>query len=120
MLTVISPRKAIEYFENRLEFTIDPTTLKEAMEKKEVNIIDVRAEKDFRVGHIPDAVNLPQERWDTFEGLTRDKTNVIYCYSITCLLASRAARYFAENDYPVMELIGGFEEWKEHKMEIEK
>ena len=47
MLTVTSPHKAVEYFENKLEFTIDPIGLNEAIKNGEVNVIDVRDEKDF-------------------------------------------------------------------------
>jgi rhodanese-related sulfurtransferase len=33
-------------------------------------------------------------------------------------LAVADARYFAENDYPVMELEGGFEEWQDHNLPV--
>jgi rhodanese-related sulfurtransferase len=120
MLTVTSPHKAIEYFDNKLEFTIDPVGLNEAIKNREVNIIDVRDEKDYAKGHIPGAINLPREKWDTLEGLTHEKPNVVYCYSITCLLSSKAAREFSQNDYPVMELIGGFDEWEKRGMRVVK
>ncbi len=120
MFTAISPHKALEYFENKLEFEMGPYELKEAIERKEVNIIDVRRPEDYKKGHIPGAINLPKEQWSSFEGLSREIPNVVYCYSVTCFLATRACREFAEGDYPVMELIGGFEEWQRNKMPIEK
>ncbi len=120
MLTVISPYKAMEYFETKLEFAIDPYRLNELIKKGEVNVIDVREEENYKQGHIPGAISLPRNKWRTFEGLSREKTNVVYCYSVTCLLAARGCREFAENDYPVMELLGGFEEWKRNNMPIEK
>jgi rhodanese-related sulfurtransferase len=119
-MMVVSPNKAMEYFDAKLDFTIDPNGLNHLIEKHEqLNIIDVRDEETFRKGHLPGAINLPKDRWQSFEGLTHDKTNVIYCYSITCMLATRACREFAENGYPVMELIGGFEEWQRSKMQVE-
>ncbi len=120
MLTMISPHKALEYFETKLEFQLGPHDLDELIKRGEGNIIDVRREEDYRKGHIPGAINLPEERWSTFDGLSRDKTNVVYCYSVTCFLATRACRKFAENDYPVMELIGGFEEWQKYDLPIKK
>jgi rhodanese-related sulfurtransferase len=120
MLTAISPHKALEYFETKLEFQLGPMELNEMIKRGEVNVIDVRTEKDYREGHIPRAISLPKEKWNSFKGLSRDKTNVVYCYSVTCFLATRACKLFAENDYPVMELIGGFEEWKSHTLPVEK
>lgn len=120
MLTVTSPHKALEYFDNKLEFTIDPFGLNEAIKNREVNVIDVRDEKDFKKGHIPTAINLPRERWDTFKGLTHERPNVVYCYSITCLLSTKAAKEFSMNDFPMMELIGGFEEWERRGMWVER
>lgn len=35
-------------------------------------------------GHIPGAINLPRDRWHTLDGLRKDKTNVLYCYSQVC------------------------------------
>lgn len=121
MLTVTSPHKALEYFESKLEFIIDPTGLNESIKNNEdINIVDVRKEEDFRKGHIPGAVNLPKDRWSSFDGLSHDRPNIVYCYSITCMLATRAAREFAENGYPVMELVGGFEEWQKYNLPTEK
>src|SRR5438270_13569917 len=85
-----------------------------------INIVDVRAAEDFAKGHIPGAISLPRENWDTLEGLQTDKPNVVYCYSITCHLAAGAAVRFADRGYPVVELEGGFESWKEHDLDIER
>jgi rhodanese-related sulfurtransferase len=120
MLTTVSSEKAVEYFDAKLEFTIDPYGLNDLRKSNEVNVIDVRREADYKKGHIPGAINLPKERWSTFEGLTHDKPNVVYCYSISCYLATRACKEFAESGYPVIELIGGFEEWRKSRLPIGK
>jgi len=52
--------------------------------------------------------------------LSKDKANVLYCYSLVCHLAATAASEFAGKGFPVMELDGGFDEWTEHGLEIEK
>jgi rhodanese-related sulfurtransferase len=102
-----------------MEFTTGPVELSRMIERNEsINIIDVRWPDDYAEGHIPGAVSVPKESWDTFSGLSRDKTNIIYCYSMVCHLAAAAARYFAEHDYPVMELQGGFEEWQRHNFPV--
>jgi rhodanese-related sulfurtransferase len=113
-------QKANEYFEAKMAFTTGPVELERMMKQGQVNVVDVRAAEDYAQGHIPGAVNLPKDQWHTLEGLRKDKTNVIYCYSQVCHLAAAAALEFASKGYPVMELEGGFRTWKEHEMDIEK
>jgi rhodanese-related sulfurtransferase len=113
-------QKAKEYFEAKMAFTTGPVELERMMKQGQVNVVDVRAAEDYAQGHIPGAVNLPKDKWHTLEGLRKDKTNVIYCYSQVCHLAAAAALEFASKGYPVMELEGGFRTWKEHEMDIEK
>ncbi len=119
-MTVVSAKKAKKYFEAKLNFTTGPMELHEMIKNNEnINIIDVRATEDFSTGHIIGALNLPKTGWSTFKGLTKDRVNIIYCYSEVCHLAASAARYFAEHDFPVMELEGGFEEWKRFNLPTE-
>ena len=113
-------QKAKEYFEAKMAFTTGPVELERMMKQGQVNVVDVRAAEDYTEGHIPGAVNLPKDKWHTLEGLRKDKTNAIYCYSQVCHLAAAAALEFASKGYPVMELEGGFRSWKEHEMDIEK
>jgi rhodanese-related sulfurtransferase len=51
--------------------------------------------------------------------LSKDKLNILYCYSEVCHLAAKAATKFAQAGYPVMEMDGGWEAWKEHDLPIE-
>ena len=120
-LMISDPQKAKEYFEAKMAFTTGPVELERMMKQGEnINIVDVRAAEDYAEGHIPGAVNLPKDKWHSLDGLRKDKTNVLYCYSQVCHLAATAAVEFASKGYPVMELEGGFRAWKEHDMEIEK
>jgi rhodanese-related sulfurtransferase len=117
---VNDPAKAKEYFEAKMAFTTGPVELERTMKTGHVNIVDVRAAEDYKNGHIPGAINLPKTEWDSPKGLTKDKTNVLYCYSQVCHLAAAAAVKFAGMGYAVMELEGGFDEWKGHDLKIEK
>lgn len=115
------PAKAKEYFAAKMAFTTGPIELERMMKQGEsINIVDVRRPEDYAEGHIPGAINLPKDRWQTEEGLRRDKLNVLYCYSQVCHLAAEAALEFAGKGYPVMEMEGGFRSWKEHELDIEK
>jgi rhodanese-related sulfurtransferase len=93
--------------------------LERMMKSNAVTVVDVRAAEDFAEGHIPGAVNLPKDQWQTLKGLRKDKTNVLYCYSQVCHLAATAAVEFAGEGYPVMELDGGWRWWKDEAFPIE-
>jgi len=68
------PAKAKEFFLDKISFTTGPVELSHALEQgADIVVVDVRAEEDYQKGHIPGAINLPQEKWDTYEGLNRDK-----------------------------------------------
>lgn len=112
--------RAHEFFESRLDFTRGPIELNEMIKSgEELNIVDVRRAEDFAKGHIPGAVNLPKDRWPSFKGLSKDRPNVVYCYSGVCQLSTEAARYFVEHDFPAILLTGGIEKWKAHGLSME-
>ena len=115
------PAKAREFFLDKITFTTGPVELSHALEEgTDIVVVDVRAEEDYREGHIPGAINLPQEKWDTYEGLSRDKLNVLYCYTNVCHLGATAAVQFAGEGFSVMEMDGGFEAWKENELDLEE
>ena len=122
MNRIHSPESAKAYFEDKLAFTTGPVELQRWIKSGENNlvVVDVREAEDFAKGHLPGAINVPKEGWGNPEGLSRDKTNVVYCYSQQCHLAANACVRFAERGYPVMELEGGFAVWKEHELDIEE
>src|SRR3712207_9492474 len=103
-VTVSDASKAKEFFEAKMAFTTGPVELERMMKNNEVNVVDVRAAEDYAQGHIPGAVNLPKDQWSSLNGLRKDKTNVLYCYSQVCHLAASAGVEFAGKGYPVMEL----------------
>ena len=111
---------ALDHFEHKVAFTTGPVELKRAIENGEVTVVDVRREADYRAGHIPGAVNLPEDRSHTCDGLAKHRPNVLMCYSIVCQLAAHAAVEFARAGYPVMELDGGWKEWQRHNLPIER
>jgi len=120
-MTLTDTKKATEFFEAKLNFTTGPAELNRVIQRGEnINVIDVRDPEDYAKGHIPGAVNLPEDKWTSFTGLSKDRVNVVHCYSEVCHLAASAARYFAEHEFPVMELEGGFAEWERHGLPVEK
>lgn len=121
--------KAVEFFENELNFTTNPYGVNRALEEKakDVTIVDVRDANSFAQGHIPGAINIPYDKNNgftgpetTFSGLRKDGFNYVYCYEHLCNLAQKAAKKFASLGYPVKEMVGGFDEWKKRKYPVEK
>ena len=113
--------RARAYFEDKVAFTTGPVELAEAIKRGDrlVNVVDVRRAEDYQKGHIPGAVSLPKDKWDTLAGLQKGKVNVFYCYSQTCHLAANAALAFLDKGFPVMELEGGFRTWQENGLPVE-
>jgi len=114
-------QRAKEFFEDRLAFTVGPIELKEMMEqeKNSIEIIDVRAKEYYDKGHIPSAISIPGKDLEMhLNKLSKDKINVVYCYSQQCHLGSKTALKLVDKGYPVMELEGGFNEWKNIDFDI--
>jgi rhodanese-related sulfurtransferase len=122
MSHIHSPEKAKAYFEDKLAFTTGPVELDRWIKSAEDNlvVVDVRAAEDYAKGHIPGATNVPKDQWTNPRGLSKDKTTVVYCYTQQCHLAANACVRFASQGYPVMELEGGFEGWRESELDIEE
>jgi rhodanese-related sulfurtransferase len=114
------PEKARQYFADKMAFTTGPVEVSNNLKQgTTMTVIDVREEEDFHKGHVPGAINLPYDKWQTCEGLRKDALNVLYCYSPTCHLGAMAALEFAGKGYPVMEMDGGFQVWREKDLEIQ-
>ena len=115
------PKKARRYFARKLAFTTGPVEFRHWLkEREDMTVVDVRDPKSYAKGHIPDAVNLPKEKWHKTAALDKKKTNVVYGYTQTCHLAARAALEFASQGFPVVELEGGFEAWKDTRLDVPK
>lgn len=121
-------KMAVQYFEEELNFKTNPHGVKAAIDGNvtKVTIVDVRSAKDFAAGHIPGAINVPYDQYNgfegndtTFPGLRKDGYNYVYCYQLLCNLGQKAAKKFASLDYPVKEIVGGFQSWKDAGYPIE-
>jgi rhodanese-related sulfurtransferase len=104
---------AVSFFKSKLEFEIGPYgAIELAKNDPSAKIIDLRIPELFAKGHVKGAVNVQYDELPKFKSqLKQDETVVVYCYDITCNLATRAALYLAEQGFKVKELVGGYEEY---------
>jgi rhodanese-related sulfurtransferase len=115
------PAQAADYFKAKLTFTTGPVEVGHGLEENaNINIVDVRAAEDYAAGHIPTAVSLPSDQWETEEGMDKNKLNVFCCYNQQCHLAAQAGLFFARKGYSVMEMDGGWKSWRGLKLPTEK
>src|SRR6185295_14813096 len=115
------PAKALQYFEDKMAFTIGPIELNRAInEKQDIVVVDLPAAEDFEQGHVGGAVSLPRDKWSNPVGLRKDELNAIYCYSHVCHLGAAACVELARQGFPVMEMDGGFLTGTKHNLAIEK
>ena len=106
-------QKALKFFEEKVAFTAGPVEVKAMMNEPNVQIIDVRKREDYDKSHVPNAISIPGTDIErNLNKLSKDKINVLYCYTQQCHLAAKSAVILAKNGYPVMEMEGGFDAWR--------
>lgn len=113
--------KAKEYFLNEMAYTIGPSNLHKMIEHnlEDFNLFDVRKYEDYIKGHIPYATHMPSEQIEEqLMKFSKEKINILYCYNMSCHLATHCAYVIADKGYPVMILSGGFKCWKKHELPI--
>ena len=84
-------------------------------------IVDARSAREFRVGHVPGALNVPhKETWGRIEEFERYRDRGIIFY---CKLGSRAGigskGLITEGFEKVGVMLGHFEEWKRRQLPVE-
>jgi len=110
---------ARRFFRERLSFTTGPMEVNARLERGEnVTVVDVRSAEDYRAGHIPSAIHLPEGKWHTLAGVRRNRPVVVYCYNQTCKLATAAALEFASHGIAAQEMEGGFAAWRDYALPI--
>lgn len=75
-----------------------------------VLVIDVRSEKEYKEGHIKDAINIPYESF--FKGdfnLENNRKVLVYCSRGG--RSMRVARMLLYKGYDVINVVGGFKEY---------
>ncbi len=85
-----------------------------------VTLLDVRPEAEFRLGHLPGALNVPLgELAKRLCELPRDQEIVAYCRGPYCVLSFEAVAALRAKGFQIRRLEDGFPEWKAAGLEIE-
>ncbi len=81
--------------------------------KGHVTVIDVRPEREFKSGHIPNAISVPLEELETrIKELPRDGVIIAYCRGPYCLLSVEAVEKLRASGFDARRLADGFPEWR--------
>lgn len=85
---------------------------KEIFSKKgDYLIVDVRREDEFAKGHIPGAINIPNETIQTEPAQLPDKSQVIYVYCRSGNRSKQASQKLVELGYSSVIEFGGILDW---------
>jgi ArsR family transcriptional regulator len=83
------------------------------MKKGDVQLLDVRPEDEFALGHLPGATNIPldtlKKRLSTLDPA---KEIVAYCRGSYCVLSFETVAILRKNGFRVRRLEDGLPEWK--------
>ena len=104
--------------------TLEPIAREELLNRVTeglVSVIDVRPAEEYKVGHIPGAVNIPlpdlQKHLDDFDA---EMEIVAYCRGPHCVLAFDAVAELRKHGLNARRLEDGFPEWKQAGMPVEQ
>ncbi|HWL88067.1 MAG TPA: rhodanese-like domain-containing protein [Polyangiaceae bacterium] len=108
------PEQAHQHFLAKLAFETDPADVHLDLQREthEIVVVDVRGPDAFSEMHLPGASNIPARAiHETSAGTLRGKLVVVYCWSIACNSATRAAANLSALGIQVKEMIGGIDAW---------
>lgn len=92
--------------------SLDNDAFAKLIKQKKVQIVDVRSEKEFAKGHLPNAININVVQPD-FESqlsqLKKKKPVAVYC--VSGIRSKKAAEKMAAQGFQVYELNTGLSKW---------
>ncbi len=93
---------------------IDAKAAKEMMDSdKELVVVDVRTDEEYKSGHIVGAINIPVEQITAGDfGSLADKNQTILIYCRSGNRSKVASGFLAENGYKNIYEFGGIKDWE--------
>ncbi|MGL5317602.1 MAG: rhodanese-like domain-containing protein [Bacteroidales bacterium] len=112
LLIVLFSTTCIQAQEDKYVKSVDNTEFKKLIHSKDVILVDVRTPREFKEGHIPNALNLDYRSEafsDNIKKLKKEKTIAVYCRSGS--RSKMAAKKLIEEGFDVYELNKGIMNW---------
>jgi rhodanese-related sulfurtransferase/DNA-binding transcriptional ArsR family regulator len=95
--------------------------LLERARRRDVVVLDVRPEVEFKAGHIPEALSIPLDELERrLSELPSDREVVAYCRGPYCLMALEAVGLLRSRGYRARRLEDGFPEWRAEGLPTER
>jgi len=106
---------------------LDTQTVQRHLEAGTAIFIDAREPKEFKVGHIPGALNLPAEQFGEYfeklgSGLPKEEAPlIVYCQGGVCDESHRVLEHLKTLEFKNLYLFtGGWQEWQKNNLPVEK
>ena len=116
------PAAALEHFSRSMAFETDCADVNAALAApdRDFVLVDVRSQRAFAAGHVPDAINIPHAELTEarLASYDRDQLFVVYCAGPHCNGATRGALRLAQLGRPVKLMIGGVTGWRDEGLEL--
>lgn len=90
---------------------ISSISIEELLNKKDINIIDIRSIQSYNNNHIENAINIPFEKLITNPGKYLNPNIQYFIYCQKGLVSKKACQILSNYGYHVVNIIGGYEEW---------
>ena len=85
-----------------------------------VTVLDVRPAEEFAAGHLPGAINVPMEKFESSLAKIAKKREVVaYCRGPYCLMSFEAVLKLRAHGWKARRLEEGFPEWKAAGLPVE-
>ena len=107
-------KKQVSFYENKLNFEINPWNLHDALRKRDdVVVIDTRSQDAYGARHIPGALNISHKEMTSLNTnhLDKEALYVTYCDGVESDAATRGALNMTRLGFRVKELTGGLDQW---------
>ena len=115
MESLAEVEKIVKDFRSK-KTSFEPVYIEDLLSRiKTSNIIllDVRPEKEFKAGHIPNSINIPIDQLAGRIGeLKKSKRYVAYCRGPFCVFADDAVELLTKKGFKANRLEEGYPDWK--------